>query len=155
MNRYKQHLASATATLLLPLTLACAGNPAHSGAVTSQAIPREPVTGVEWRVESLTADGTTRPAPATARLRIDADGRAAGNLGCNGFSAEATVHGDRVTFGGLRTTRMACDPARMTFERALARTLAGHTLTAARDHDRLVLTTRDGDLVRLVRTTAE
>ncbi|MGW0771234.1 META domain-containing protein [Streptomyces sp. NPDC002676] len=114
------------------------------------AVP-EPVTGVEWRVDSVTADGVIHPAPASGspRLRIDADGQAAGNLGCNLFSAQAAVHGDRITFGDLRTTKMACGRERMDFERALARTLTTGTLTARVDDGKLTLTDSDGDLVHL------
>jgi heat shock protein HslJ len=145
MNRYKQYMSLAA----LALVVACGGEKAQSGAVASHE-PAAPVTGVEWRVESLTADGTTRHAPASARLRID-DGKAAGNLGCNQFSASATVHGDKITLGDLRTTRMACDPARMAFERAFARTLTTGTLTAVADHGKLTITTGNGDRVDLTR----
>ncbi|MFI9809844.1 META domain-containing protein [Streptomyces sp. NPDC052301] len=143
--------AAALAVVFGPLGVACAGARGDSGPVAAH----EPVTGVEWRVDSVTTDGTTLHAPAAARLRIDEDGRAAGNLGCNQFSAQATVQGDRITFGGLRTTRMACDNARMTFERALARALGGQTLTGTAEHGTLVLTTGHGERVRLTRSTPE
>ncbi|MEU3823747.1 META domain-containing protein [Streptomyces sp. NPDC029080] len=113
------------------------------------------VTGIDWRVDSLTAGGTTLRAPATARLRIDEDGKAAGNLGCNQFSARATVDGDRITIGNLRTTRMACDKTRMDFERALARALTTGTLVAKADDAKLTLTDGDGDRVRLSRGASE
>ncbi|WP_244184226.1 META domain-containing protein [Streptomyces cellostaticus] len=129
------------AATLVPLTLACAS---AQGAPTGQ-----PVTGVDWRVDSLTTQGTTRHAPTAAHLRIDTDGKAAGNLGCNQFGARATVHGDRITFGDLYTTRMACEKDRMDFERALARTLTTGTLTARADDGKLTLTDGDGDRVHL------
>ncbi|MGW4564059.1 META domain-containing protein [Streptomyces sp. NPDC004561] len=151
MKRYKQHRNLAAAALLVPLTVACGSGMAESGAVAVN----EPVTGVEWRVVSVTADGTTHPAPAVARLRIDTEGGAAGNLGCNTFSARATVAGDRVTFGALRTTRMACDSARMAFERLLARALGGQTLTGTSEHGKLTLTTSHGERVNLTRATSE
>ncbi|MEU6776545.1 META domain-containing protein [Streptomyces sp. NPDC046759] len=143
----------AVAAVLVPLTVACGTGKADSGAVN---VPQpvnapQPVTGVDWRVDSLTVGGTTRHAPASARLRVDEDGRAAGNLGCNQFSARATVHGDRITFGDLRTTRMACAPDRMEFERALARALTTGTLTAKVDHMKLTLTDGDGDRISLSR----
>lgn len=146
MNRYKQRMILApAATVLAALTLACGSGKADSGAVTVQ----QSVTGINWRVDSLTVGGTTRHAPASARLRIDTDGKAAGNLGCNQFSARATVHGDRITLGDLRTTRMACGPERMDFERALARALTTGTLTARTDHGKLTLTDGDGDRIHL------
>ncbi|MGW1808483.1 META domain-containing protein [Streptomyces sp. NPDC002078] len=148
MNRYKQRMILAPAAAVLAvLTLACGNGKADSGAVTV----RQPVTGVDWRVDSLTVGGTTRHAPASARLRIDADGKAAGNLGCNQFSARVTVHGDHLTFGDLRTTRMACAPDRMDFERALARALTTGTLVAETRHAKLTLTDGDGDRIHLSR----
>ncbi|MGW1911942.1 META domain-containing protein [Streptomyces sp. NPDC002076] len=148
MNRYKQRMILAPAAAVLAvLTVACGNGRADSGAVTVQ----QPVTGVDWRVDSLTVGGTTRHAPASARLRIEADGKAAGNLGCNQFSARVTVHGDHLTFGDLRTTRMACAPDRMDFERALARALTTGTLVAETQHAKLTLTDGDGDRIHLSR----
>ncbi|MFC5658292.1 META domain-containing protein [Streptomyces nogalater] len=118
---------------------------------------REPVTGVQWRVERVTVGGDDLAAPASGspHLRIGADGSAAGNLGCNRFSAPVGVRGDRITFGALRTTKMACDPARMSFERALARALDGQTLTGAPEHGKLILTSGHGDRVHLTRDAPE
>jgi heat shock protein HslJ len=130
--------------------VACGTGKADSGPVSAQ----QPVTGVDWRVDRLTVGGTTRQAPVVARLRIDTDGKAAGNLGCNRFSARATVHGDRITIGDLRTTRMACAPDRMDFERALARALTTGTLVAKTDDGRLTLTDGNGDIVHLSRHTS-
>ncbi|MEU6088770.1 META domain-containing protein [Streptomyces sp. NPDC047085] len=144
-------MTHAMVAVLVPLALACGNQRAESGAVSVQ----QPVTGIDWRVEGLTTAGRDLRAPAAARLRIDEDGRAAGNLGCNQFSARATVHGDRITFGDVRTTRMACDEPRMTFERALARALTTGTLTARTDDGRLTLTNGDGDRVRLSRAAPD
>ncbi|MFF7406994.1 META domain-containing protein [Streptomyces murinus] len=147
----KRNKAPAALALLLPLAVACGAAPAHSGAVTVD----EPLTGVEWRVVSVTAGGATHPAPASARLLVRDDGTAAGNLGCNSFSAPVTLHGDRVTFGQLRTTKMACDDARMAFERLLGGLLGGRALTGTPDHGKLTLTTSHGDHVNLTRSTPE
>ncbi|MFS4095655.1 META domain-containing protein [Streptomyces sp. AF1A] len=151
IKRHKRHMALATAALLVPLAVACGTQKADSGAVVVQ----EPVTGIEWRVVSVTAGGTTHRAPAPARLRIDEEGGAAGNLGCNTFSAPATVQGDRITFGGLRTTKMACDSARMAFERILAGALGGQTLTGTTVDGTLTLTNSHGDRVSLTRSTPD
>ncbi|OIK24470.1 META domain-containing protein [Streptomyces malaysiense] len=147
----KRNKAPAALALCLPLAVACGATPAHSGAVTVD----EPLTGVEWRVVSVTAQGATHPAPASARLLVRDDGTAAGNLGCNGFSAPAALHGDRVTFGRLRTTRMVCDDARMAFERLLGGLLGGGTFTGVADHGELTLTTSHGDHVNLTHSTPE
>ncbi|MFC7866669.1 META domain-containing protein [Streptomyces murinus] len=147
----KRTKVPAALALLLPLTVACGAAPAHSGAVTVD----EPLTGVEWRVVSVTAQGATHPAPASARLLVRDDGTAAGNLGCNGFSAPVTLRGDGVTFGPLRTTKMACDDARMAFERLLGGLLGGQALTGTPDQGKLTLTTSHGDHVNLTRSTPE
>ncbi|MFJ9816121.1 META domain-containing protein [Streptomyces sp. NPDC101151] len=142
------------AAVLVPLTVACGSTPGEQMGSGSVGV-RQTVTGVDWRVDSLTAEGTTRHAPAAARIRIGADGKAAGNLGCNQFSARATVHGDRITMGDLRATKMACDRDRMTFERAFARVLTTGTLTAGADDGKLTLTDGDGDVVHLSRGAPE
>ncbi|EST28356.1 META domain-containing protein [Streptomyces roseochromogenus] len=147
MNRHKQRMILTVAATLVPLTVACGTGKADSGSVS---VP-QPLTGVDWRVDSLTVAGTTRHAPAAAHLRIGEDGTAAGNLGCNQFSARATVHGDHITFGALRTTRMACAPDRMAFERALSRALTTGTLVAKADDGKLTLTDGAGDRIQLSR----
>ncbi|MFE9905408.1 META domain-containing protein [Streptomyces achromogenes] len=149
MKRHKQWLGVAA----IPLVVACAAGKADSGAMDAS----EPVTGVEWRVERVTVGGESLAAPAAGspHLRIGTDGTAAGNLGCNRFSAPVSVHGDRIAFGALRTTKMACDPARMSFERALARALDGQTLTGAAERGGLTLTTGHGDRVHLTRGAPE
>ncbi|MER6733542.1 META domain-containing protein [Streptomyces puniciscabiei] len=155
MNRYKKRMILGPgAASLAALMVACGTGRADSGAVTVQQPSPQPVTGVDWRVDGLTVGGTTRHAPAAARLRIDANGKAAGNLGCNQFSARVTVHGDHLTFGDLRTTRMACAPDRMDFERALARALTTGTLVAKADHAKLTLTDGDGDRIHLSRNAS-
>ena len=152
MYGYKQRtqhrtLTMTAAAVLVPLAVACGGEKAG---VSVGARP--PVTGIEWTVDSVTVDGTTRRAPslAHAHLRID-DGRAAGGFGCNQFSATATATDDRIRLSNARTTRMACDNTRMTFERALARTLTAGPLTTRTDGRDLTLTTAGGDRVELSR----
>ncbi|MFJ9345000.1 META domain-containing protein [Streptomyces sp. NPDC101237] len=134
-----------TATaVLVPLAVACGGE--RAGAPVASG---PPVTGTEWTVAAVTADGTTRDAPSGAHLRID-DGRAAGSLGCNRFTATARVTDGRIRLSGLRTTRMACDGARTAFERALARTLTAGPLATRADGRELTLTEAGGDRVELV-----
>ncbi|GEK04559.1 hypothetical protein TNCT1_68350 [Streptomyces sp. 1-11] len=151
MNRYKQRMSLTAAAVLVPLMVACGGTPAGQPGAGPGGGRQGPVTGVDWRVDGLTAGGATLRAPATARLRIDADGRASGNLGCNGFGARATVHGDRITFGDIRSTKMACGEDRMTFERAFARFLTTGTITATTADRKLTLTDGDGDRLHLSR----
>ena len=50
---------------------------------------------------------------------------------------------------------MACDDARMAFERLLGGLLGGQSLTGTPDHGKLTLTTSHGDHVNLTRSTPE
>jgi heat shock protein HslJ len=132
---------------LLPLAVACGGQTAGSGSARTES---SPVTGVHWTVDTLTVDGRTARAPSGAYLRIGEDGRADGNLGCNGFGSTATFEGGRVRFGEMRTTDMGCEKGPMSFERSLSRTFAdGSAFTAKADGHRLTLTAGNGDRVGL------
>ncbi|MEU6815876.1 META domain-containing protein [Streptomyces sp. NPDC046860] len=135
------------AAALVPLAVACGNDTSDPGSASVAPPPR--LTGTDWRVDSVTEGTTTHRAPAAARIRIDDEGRATGNLGCNTFSAPTTIDGDRIDFGTLRTTRMACDEPRMTFERALTRALRSGALTARADDGALTLTTGEGGRVQL------
>ncbi|MFE6283001.1 META domain-containing protein [Streptomyces sp. NPDC057877] len=135
-----------TALALLPLAAACGTEKAGSGG-SGSAEPRSPLTGVHWTVDSVTVDGTTLKAPASARVHIDDSGRAQGNYGCNHFSARASIDGDRVRFSDAAATEMGCDD--LAFEERLARTLLADTLRAKTADGHLTLTTGSGDTVRL------
>lgn len=143
-------LTLSAALLLAPLAAACgeekAGDRPGSGTVSAG----QPVTGVRWIVDSVTVDGAAQRAPEGAHLEIE-DGRAEGSYGCNHFTAKAAVKGDSVRFSDARATRMACEDRPMSFERALAATLANGTLTAEVKGDTLTLGTAGGDRVRLTR----
>ncbi|MFD8911761.1 META domain-containing protein [Streptomyces sp. NPDC059575] len=151
MYRYKQCRTLAAAAVLVPVMAACGSEVAGSGSVG----PRQPVTGVEWRVDTLTTGNTTLRAPSGARLRVEEDGSAGGDLGCNTFGTRAAVHDDRISFGALRTTKIACDRARMTFERALGAALDRQTLTARAEDGKLTLTSGHGERVNLTRITPD
>ncbi|WP_055494500.1 META domain-containing protein [Streptomyces sp. TP-A0356] len=147
-----KHRLTLTVLTVLPLAAACGNGPGSGGGSGSVGSGTDaPVTGVHWRVDSLTVGGTTRNAPAGAYLQIDDHGQAHGNYGCNGFGASAGVHGDRIHFGAAQSTDMACEKAPMAFEADFSRTLAGGTLTAAVDRNELTLTAKDGDRVRLTK----
>ncbi|MFJ4816605.1 META domain-containing protein [Streptomyces sp. NPDC088801] len=148
MDRQKQRMTLTAAAMLVPLMAACGSEKADSGSGSVGA--ERPVTGVRWSVDSVTADGRTQQAPAGAHVTIDKD-RAEGSFGCNNFSAEATVEGDRVRLGKTRATQMACENTPMAFEKTLARAFSDQELKAKVDDDRLTLTTGRGDTVRLTK----
>ncbi|MFJ8592014.1 META domain-containing protein [Streptomyces sp. NPDC093598] len=146
MDRQKQRMTLTAAAMLVPLMAACGSEKADSGSGSVGA--GKPVTGVRWNVDSVTADGRTQKAPAGAHVTID-KGRAEGSFGCNNFSAEATVDGDRVRLGKTMATEMACENKPMAFEESLARAFSDQELQAKVDGGRLTLTTARGDTVRL------
>jgi heat shock protein HslJ len=148
MDRQKQRITLTAAAMLVPLMAACGSEKADSGSGSVGA--DKPVTGVRWSVDSVTADGRTQKAPTGAHVTID-KGRAEGSFGCNTFSAEATVDGDRVRLGKTRATEMACENKPMEFETTLARAFSDQELKATVDDDRLTLTTDGGDTVRLTK----
>lgn len=112
------------------------------------ADPDAPLTATEWTVDGLLGGGSASSLPAgtagPARFTIAADGAASGTLGCNRFSAKATVDGPTVTFGPLTTTRMACAGAAGEVERTLTALLAGGPLTWKTEGRALTLTAPDG-----------
>ena len=148
---YRQRL-TLTALTVIPLAVAC-GTESGSNSVGSGSGPgsQTQVTGAHWTVDSVTANGTSRRAPAGANVEIGKDGTVQGNYGCNHFSATATFKGDRIDLGKTSTTEMACEKGPMKFEDTLARTLADGALTTAVEGDKLTLTTDGGDRVHLTR----
>jgi heat shock protein HslJ len=106
--------------------------------------------GPRFDGRELVAEAVNDAPVAGARpltLRLDG-GRASGNAGCNSFSGTYKLSEERLEFGPLATTRMACEPAIMDQE---ARFLA--TLAAVRSYSRygngsLSLIAPDGRAVR-------
>lgn len=87
------------AALALASTLgACAG--AGSGSAP------ETLWGSEWRLQSIGGQPAL-PQPA-ATLAFPQAGQVAGQGACNRFFGTADIDRDRVTFGPLGSTRMAC-----------------------------------------------
>lgn len=89
------------ATLALPLFAglsACATPPGPGGAPS--------LVGTEWRLEDLGGAGVLDRVPAT--LSFPEAGRVAGNGSCNRFFGSYTLVQDRIAFGQMGMTRMAC-----------------------------------------------
>ncbi len=118
-------------------------------ALTSQpAAPDAPLATTEWSVDSLVDGATVSSVPAEAagkaRFTLTPDGAASGSLGCNRFTAKATVDGSSVTFGPLTTTRMACEGPAGEVERTLTALLGSGPLTWKIQGQNLTLTAPDG-----------
>jgi heat shock protein HslJ/uncharacterized membrane protein len=65
--------------------------------------------------------------------------QASGSSGCNRFTGGGEVKGDKLTFGNMASTRMACPGAAMTFETSYLQLLSGKTYTCTVEGDQLTL----------------
>ncbi|MFI8323722.1 META domain-containing protein [Streptomyces sp. NPDC085529] len=115
------------------------------------AEPSAPLRGTAWKVDGLVSQDSAASLPAgaegKARLVIGADGEVTGNLGCNGFSATATVDekaGTLTVDGPAATTRMMCTSPQMALETKLYELLDG-PLSYRVDHRTLTLTDGGGE----------
>ncbi|MGP3687502.1 META domain-containing protein [Streptomyces sp. IBSNAI002] len=118
-------------------------------ALTSQPpAPDAPLATTQWDVDGLVDGETASAVPAEAagkaRFTLTPDGAASGSLGCNRFSAKATVDGSSVTFGPLTATRMACEGPAGELERTLTALFSGGPLTWKIHGQSLTLTAPDG-----------
>lgn len=106
--------------------------------------PAAPLLATQWTVDSLIKGETAASVPADAegraRFTLAADGTASGSLGCNRFNATAVVEGNRLTFGPLTTTRMACEGGPGEVERALTELFGSGPLDWKVQGDSLTLT---------------
>lgn len=80
-----------------------------------------PLAGA-WLAEDISGGGVIDFLQTT--LEIAADGKVSGNGGCNRFSGSATIDGDKITFGQLASTMMACTEAAMDQEHKFHAALA-------------------------------
>lgn len=68
-----------------------------------------PLLGTSWRLVWLGGSELAAPGPRSPGFRLQ-DGRLSGSDGCNRVSGGYTLDGDRLSFGSLMSTRMACIP---------------------------------------------
>lgn len=96
-------------------------------AMAGQASDAPSLVGPTWVAVELA--GMPVPAEPAARqpaIEFVANGRAAGTDGCNRVSAPYTLNGERITFGPMIATRMAC-PGSDEVQRRFAAALEGTT----------------------------
>ncbi len=133
----KQSLYFLTILLLAGILLsACSGGTSAS------------LTGT-WKLVSYGSPDNPTPAAADVDTSIilGEDGTISGNVGCNSFSGDYKVDGDKITFGPISSTLMMCaDTATGDQETAVLNTLTG-TVTFVIDGDTLTLTSADGSSV--------
>ena len=83
----------------------------------------DPLKGTSWALVSF---GGTSPLPDTHPTLAFEDGQVKGNASCNSFGGEYKVKGDKMIFGDLYWTLMACmDNGVMDQEQAYMRMLTG------------------------------
>jgi heat shock protein HslJ len=70
------------------------------------------VTGTVWRLIEL--DGNRVVPSVEATLELSKEGKASGRGSCNRFSGTVAISGDRIEFGPLASTKMACVDAAAT-----------------------------------------
>lgn len=69
------------------------------------------LVGTEWLLEDLNGTGVMDYAQTT--LNFESSDRIVGSGGCNRYFGGLTVEDDRISFGAIGSTRMACPPAVM------------------------------------------
>ncbi|MGW7084791.1 META domain-containing protein [Streptomyces sp. NPDC054871] len=141
----KQRLTPTVMALAAAGMLTACGTETGSGSGSVGSEPR--IAGVHWSVESVTVNGKKQQAPTDAYVKIGDKGKAEGNYGCNGFTADVSADGESVDFANAISTKRACE--KQDFENAFKRALGKGELKAAVDGDKLTLTTDKGDRVAL------
>lgn len=98
-----------------------------------EPLPSAPLTRTSWVLESVAGANVVQPGQAT--LTFDDAGQASGKGTCNRFSGNVTIDGDRISFGPLMATKMACvEPELMTQETSYLSALeAAERFTVAGD----------------------
>ena len=103
VRAYVIELAGDTNTLTLGDE---SGNP-----VLRYTLASTSVTGVTWMATGINNGKqalVSTVAGSTVTMELKDDGTVTGNATCNTYNGDVTVDGDKITFGPLMTTRMAC-----------------------------------------------
>ena len=86
---------------------------------------RKPEAGIDgrWLVQDIRGERVRGRRQAT--LEISREGRVSANAGCNGIGGEVKISRNRVDFGRMISTQMACAPDIMRQERQFIDALEG------------------------------
>lgn len=106
--------------LSLFMLLVVAGQGAARAGGDAQALATDPLQGVEWVVEDIAGTGIVDSSRAT--LMLDG-GKVAGSGSCNRYFGPYTLVGDKLTFGNMASTMMACPEALMEQEQRFLQAL--------------------------------
>ena len=88
------------------LSIAALSVAATLGACAAPSVAPEPLEGSEWRLQSI-AGQPVLPQPA-ATLAFAPNVQVEGQGSCNRFSGTVEIRQDRLTFGPMISTKMAC-----------------------------------------------
>lgn len=97
--------------------ISCASthNPVLNNAEASFKKPPS-LTGTEWLLNDL--PGTTVILSSKASFSVLENGRATGNGSCNRFAGSVEINGNKIKFGPVASTRMACGDEALTAQEA-------------------------------------
>lgn len=100
---------------------------ASATAPSHAPLARPELRGTLWRLQAL-QDGPTptllKPPGKAAELQLAADSeRVSGSSGCNRLMGSFQLNGEQVRFSRLASTKMACPPEVMAYERRLVEAL--------------------------------
>ena len=129
-------------TPLFLTSLLLAGLLAVTGCVTISAAK---LSGSDWKLVSYGPPSMQTPAVpnVAAKLTFGADGSMTGTLGCNSLGGSYTVKDDKITFGSIVSTMMACADPQMKQEGAALEVLKG-TVEFKLSGSTLTITSADG-----------
>lgn len=109
-------------------------------AACASSAPEAPLSGTRWQAQSIEGAPVAYRTPT---IEFAGD-RISGTGGCNRFFGGYTISGDRISFGGVGATEMACEPVIMAQEAAF-HTALNSAQTYRREGETLVLTSSAGD----------
>ena len=119
--------------------------------LASPALAQEPLVGSRWLAEDIGGVGVVDR--AQSRLEVLAQGRIAGNSGCNSFTGAGVLSNGAVKVGALAATRKACPPAIMDQEQRFLAALGKAARFETTASGGLIL--RDSSGAALVRFTRD
>jgi heat shock protein HslJ len=115
--RPRSTVLAVAAVALATVLAACSSTPGGS--------PTATLPGTSWSVKTIAGTPTLPDAPAS--MTFAADGTVSGATGCNQYSGQYTVDGDKLTVTQLASTMMACEAEKTAQEQAFTAALNGAT----------------------------
>ena len=78
-----------------------------AGCTGSGQSEHTPLQGTTWNLAELNGSKIEHPGPQVPHLQFETD-KVTGNDGCNNFFGAYTLDGNKLKFGMMASTRMAC-----------------------------------------------